>query len=145
MDPGWLIAGVLLYVLHQVVRTRGWFNIIRAAYPEASELRARDVTFAYLAGAGLNGVMPARGGDLAYATPRLLLSIGHPRPLSAFLTPGLEAAAQKTGHTGPVGVLARRRIGTFAPLCDLLRRVASPKLLLALPLAPAVQPAFALW
>lgn len=63
--PGWLLAGVLLHVLHQVVRTRGWFNIIRAAYPGASELRARDVTLAYLAGAGLNGVVPARGGDLA--------------------------------------------------------------------------------
>jgi len=63
--PGWLVAGVVLHVLHQVVRTRGWFNIIRAAYPEASELRARDVTLAYLAGAGLNGVVPARGGDLA--------------------------------------------------------------------------------
>jgi hypothetical protein len=52
-------------VLHQVVRTRGWFNIIRASYPEATELRARDVTLAYLAGSGLNGVLPARGGDLA--------------------------------------------------------------------------------
>lgn len=65
VSPGWLFAGVLLYVLHQVVRTRGWFNIIRAAYPNATELRARDVTAAYLAGAGLNGVVPARGGDLA--------------------------------------------------------------------------------
>jgi hypothetical protein len=35
---GWLIAGVLLHVLHQVVRARGWFNIIRAAYPEATGL-----------------------------------------------------------------------------------------------------------
>jgi hypothetical protein len=63
--PGWLAAGVLLHLLHQVVRTRGWFNIIRAAYPEAAELRARDVTLAYLAGTGLNGVVPARGGDVA--------------------------------------------------------------------------------
>jgi Lysylphosphatidylglycerol synthase TM region len=62
---GWLIAGVLLHVLHQAVRARGWFNIIRAAYPAATGLRARDVTLAYLAGAGLNGVVPARGGDLA--------------------------------------------------------------------------------
>ena len=65
VTPGWLVAGVVLHVLHQVVRARGWFNIIRAAYPEASELRARDVTLAYLAGAGLNGVVPARRGDLA--------------------------------------------------------------------------------
>ncbi|MGH2946886.1 MAG: lysylphosphatidylglycerol synthase transmembrane domain-containing protein [Solirubrobacteraceae bacterium] len=63
--PGWLVAGVLLHVLQQVVRTRGWFTIIRAAYPEATELRARDVTFAYLAGSGLNSIVPARGGDLA--------------------------------------------------------------------------------
>jgi hypothetical protein len=63
--PGWLVAGLLLHVLHQVIRTRGWFNIIRAAYPHAIDLRARDVTFAYLAGAGLNSVVPARGADLA--------------------------------------------------------------------------------
>ena len=63
--PGWLVAGVVLHTLHQVIRTRGWFNIIRAAYPHATELRARDVTFAYLAGSGLNSVVPARGADLA--------------------------------------------------------------------------------
>jgi Lysylphosphatidylglycerol synthase TM region len=63
--PGWLAAGVVLHLLHQVVRTRGWFNIIRAAYPDAAELRARDVTLAYLAGSGLNGLVPARGGDAA--------------------------------------------------------------------------------
>jgi hypothetical protein len=65
VGPWWLAAGIVLHVVHQVVRTRGWWNIIRAAYPEAAELRARDVTKAYLAGAGLNGVVPARGGDLA--------------------------------------------------------------------------------
>src|SRR5215207_359680 len=39
VDPRWLAAGVSLYLLNQVVRTRGWFNIIRAAYPDAHELR----------------------------------------------------------------------------------------------------------
>jgi hypothetical protein len=65
VDPWWFAAGLLLHLLQQLVRTRGWFNIIRAAYPGAQELRARDVTLAYLAGAGLNGVVPARGGDVA--------------------------------------------------------------------------------
>ncbi len=65
VSPGWLAAGVLLHTLHQVVRARGWFNIIRAAHPQASELRARDVTAAYLAGTGINSLVPARGGDLA--------------------------------------------------------------------------------
>lgn len=62
--PGWVIAGVALHVLHEAVRTRGWFNIIRAAHPEAGELRARDVMRAYFAGSGLNGLLPARGGDV---------------------------------------------------------------------------------
>jgi hypothetical protein len=43
-------ASLLLHVVHQVVRTRGWFNIIRAADSDCHELRARDVTLAYLAG-----------------------------------------------------------------------------------------------
>jgi hypothetical protein len=63
-NPWWIAAGVVLYELAQLVRTRGWFNILRAAYPNASSLRARDVAGAYLAGAGLNAVLPARSGDV---------------------------------------------------------------------------------
>jgi uncharacterized membrane protein YbhN (UPF0104 family) len=63
LNPWWLLVGIVLYELAQVVRTRGWFNVLRAAYPDSTELRARDVTTAYLAGAGLNGIVPARGGD----------------------------------------------------------------------------------
>ena len=59
----WVAAGVVVYELSQVVRTRGWFNILRAAYPHADRLRARDVAGAYLAGSGLNSVLPARSGD----------------------------------------------------------------------------------
>jgi hypothetical protein len=59
----WVVAGVVVYELSQVVRTRGWFNILRAAYPHAAGLRARDVAGAYLAGSGLNSVLPARTGD----------------------------------------------------------------------------------
>jgi uncharacterized membrane protein YbhN (UPF0104 family) len=63
LNPWWLLVGIVLYELSQVVRTRGWFNILRAAYPDSPELRARDVAGAYLAGAGVNGFVPARGGD----------------------------------------------------------------------------------
>jgi uncharacterized membrane protein YbhN (UPF0104 family) len=63
LNPWWLLAGIVLYELAQLVRTRGWFNILRASYPESVDLRARDVSAAYMAGAGLNGVVPARGGD----------------------------------------------------------------------------------
>ncbi len=64
VELSWLLIGVVLYFVNQIVRTRGWFNILRAAYPEADELRARDVVRAYLAGAGVNAVVPARGGDV---------------------------------------------------------------------------------
>ena len=63
VNPWWLLVGIVLYELSQVVRTRGWFNILRAAYPDSKELRGRDVTAAYLAGAGVNAIVPARGGD----------------------------------------------------------------------------------
>jgi Lysylphosphatidylglycerol synthase TM region len=63
VNPWWVAAGVVVYEISQVVRSRGWFNILRAAYPDATGLRARDVTGAYLAGVGLNAVLPARSGD----------------------------------------------------------------------------------
>src|SRR4051794_2985338 len=64
VDPALAALGIVLYVLAQVVRTRGWHNILRAAYPEARALRPRHTAAAYLPGAGLNGVIPARGGDI---------------------------------------------------------------------------------
>src|SRR5947209_12143968 len=59
-----LAAGTALYILNQCVRTIGWHTILRASYPEASDLRRRDVIRAYLAGSGVNAVVPARGGDV---------------------------------------------------------------------------------
>jgi Lysylphosphatidylglycerol synthase TM region len=61
----WLAAlGVALFVLNEVVRTRGWVTILRCAYPSCPQLRERDVQMAYLAGTGLNAILPARGGDV---------------------------------------------------------------------------------
>jgi uncharacterized membrane protein YbhN (UPF0104 family) len=61
---GWLVVGVALNFVMQGVRTRAWFNCVRAAYPDDRRLRTRDVASAYFAGAGLNGIIPARGGDV---------------------------------------------------------------------------------
>ena len=62
--PSLLVAGAVVYFISQAVRTRGWYTILRAAFPQATGLRARDVTRAYLAGAGVNALVPARGGDV---------------------------------------------------------------------------------
>jgi hypothetical protein len=64
VDPWFVALGALLYLAAQAVRPRGWHTILRAAFPEATDLRPRDVIRAYLAGAGVNAVVPARGGDV---------------------------------------------------------------------------------
>ena len=64
VNVGWLVAGMGLHLLSQAVRLRGWWNILRFAYPTCSTLSASDVTRAYFAGAGLNGLLPARAGDV---------------------------------------------------------------------------------
>jgi len=46
-----------------LVRSRAWRNIVAAAYPEA-KVRWRSVFGAYVAGAGVNAVIPVRSGDL---------------------------------------------------------------------------------
>ncbi len=44
-------------------RSIAWQSILRASYPE-TRLRLRSVFGAYVAGVGVNAVLPARGGDL---------------------------------------------------------------------------------
>jgi Lysylphosphatidylglycerol synthase TM region len=65
VDPRWLVLGTLLYLAAQSVRPLGWHTILRAAYPEATGLRKADTVRAYLAGSGINSIVPARGGDVA--------------------------------------------------------------------------------
>jgi uncharacterized membrane protein YbhN (UPF0104 family) len=64
VDVRWVLAGTLLYLLAQATRTRAWFTILRAAYPDATGLQPHHVMRAYLAGAGINSLVPARGGDV---------------------------------------------------------------------------------
>jgi len=45
-----------------LARTRAWQNVLRAAYPR-TEVPFRGLAGAYLAGAGINAVIPARLGD----------------------------------------------------------------------------------
>lgn len=63
VNPWLLLLGVVLYIAAQAIRTRGWHTILVATYPD-SGLRARDTCGAYLAGSGLNAIIPARGGDI---------------------------------------------------------------------------------
>lgn len=55
---------VLLHLSNLLLRATAWRAILRAAIP-GHRVPWTGVTGAYLAGAGMNGVLPARGGDVA--------------------------------------------------------------------------------
>ena len=64
-DVGWTALGLALacHAIKLLFRARAWQNILRASYP-GGPLRYRSVLGAYVAGVGVNSVVPARGGDL---------------------------------------------------------------------------------
>jgi uncharacterized membrane protein YbhN (UPF0104 family) len=62
---GWGALGlaVCFHVLRLSLRVRGWQNILRAAYPKA-RIGYWPVFGSYVAGVGVNALVPARGGDV---------------------------------------------------------------------------------
>jgi uncharacterized membrane protein YbhN (UPF0104 family) len=58
----WLAIGILCQLGKLAAVSRAWRNIIKAAYPDRP-VRWRQMFGAYVAGTGINGVIPARGGD----------------------------------------------------------------------------------
>jgi uncharacterized membrane protein YbhN (UPF0104 family) len=59
----WLAIGVACHLGKLVAVSRAWRNIIKAAYPD-SQVRWHQMFGAYVAGTGVNAVIPARGGDV---------------------------------------------------------------------------------
>lgn len=59
---GYLAAALLLSLALQLARAHGWANALRAAYPR-SRVSETGVAASFLVGAGMNGILPARGGD----------------------------------------------------------------------------------
>ena len=60
---GWLIAALLLFGAYLTIRSRAYFNVLRAAYPDERST-FRRIWGAYIAAYGFNNVVPARGGDM---------------------------------------------------------------------------------
>jgi uncharacterized protein (TIRG00374 family) len=55
--------GAVAFVIYLTLRSRAFFNTLRAAYP-AERFQFRRVWGAYIASYGFNNVIPARGGDV---------------------------------------------------------------------------------
>jgi uncharacterized protein (TIRG00374 family) len=58
-----LVLGLLFFGLNLTIRSRAFFNSLRAAYP-AARFQWRRIWGAYFAAVGFNNVVPARGGDV---------------------------------------------------------------------------------
>lgn len=58
-----LAIGLVLFVGYLTIRSRAFFNVLRAAYPTET-IQWRRVWGAYIAAYGFNNVIPARGGDV---------------------------------------------------------------------------------
>lgn len=59
---GYLAAALVLSLALQLARAHGWANALRAAYPK-SRVSETGIAASWLVGAGMNGVLPAHGGD----------------------------------------------------------------------------------
>lgn len=59
----WLAIGIVCQVCKLIAVSRAWRNIVKAAYPE-QEVPWLTMFGAYVAGTGVNAVVPARGGDV---------------------------------------------------------------------------------
>jgi uncharacterized membrane protein YbhN (UPF0104 family) len=59
-----LVAGLALYALYLLLRSRALLNALRAAYPGVA-VRWRDVWGAYMVGYAVNNVFPLGGGNIA--------------------------------------------------------------------------------
>ncbi len=60
---GNLLIALACFQLHLLMRTRAWFNVLRAAYP-TERFQWRKIYGSYMAGIGINSIAPIHGGDV---------------------------------------------------------------------------------
>ena len=58
-----LLLGLPFFGVYLTMRSRAYFNVLRAAYPD-ERIPFRRIWGAYIAAYGFNNVIPARGGDV---------------------------------------------------------------------------------
>ena len=80
-----LIVGLFFFGANLTIRSRAFFNSLRAAYPSVS-FEFRRIWGAYVAAVGFNNVVPARGGDVIklFLTKSSIPGSRYPTVASAF-------------------------------------------------------------
>jgi uncharacterized membrane protein YbhN (UPF0104 family) len=86
-DIGWPAMAIALgfYLAHLLARSRAWQNTLCAAYPDRAVPYSR-ISAAYLVGAGMNSVVPARIGDAVkiFLVKRSVRRSTYPTVVSSF-------------------------------------------------------------
>jgi uncharacterized membrane protein YbhN (UPF0104 family) len=82
---GALLIGLTSFIVYLTIRSRAYFNVIRAAYP-TERIEFRRIWGAYIAAYGFNTVVPARGGDLIrlFLTKSSVPTSSYPAVASSF-------------------------------------------------------------
>jgi uncharacterized membrane protein YbhN (UPF0104 family) len=84
----WTTFGLALLCLlcMQLARAWAWRNVLKAAYPD-KPIPFVPLAAAYLAGAGINGIVPARAGDVTkvFLVKRQVPDSSYPAVTSSFL------------------------------------------------------------
>lgn len=84
----WTAFGIALLCLlaMQLARAWAWRNVLRAAYPD-KRIAFIPMAAAYLAGAGINAIVPARAGDVTkvFLVKRQIPESSYPAVTSSFL------------------------------------------------------------
>jgi uncharacterized membrane protein YbhN (UPF0104 family) len=85
---GWgsFVAALCLLAAMQLARAWAWRNVLRAAYPGA-RISFLRLSAAYLAGAGINAIVPAHAGDVTkvFLVKRQIPNSSYPTVTSSFL------------------------------------------------------------
>ena len=89
-----LLLGLLFFGLNLTIRSRAFFNSLRAAYP-AAPFQWRRIWGAYFAAVGFNNVVPARGGDVIklFLTRSSIPGSRYPTVAAAFFVESIFDAA----------------------------------------------------
>jgi uncharacterized membrane protein YbhN (UPF0104 family) len=87
---GALAFALLLHFGHMLSRSRGWFNTLQAAYPN-EQIQWRRIAGSYVAGVGVNSIIPARAGDVTkiYLAKHSVPSSTYPAVTSSFFVESL--------------------------------------------------------
>jgi uncharacterized membrane protein YbhN (UPF0104 family) len=83
---GPLVLAVSMHVLKLLLRGRAWQNILQESYPEA-RVPYWGVFGSYMAGVGVNSIVPARGGDVVklYLVKREVSEASYPTLASSLV------------------------------------------------------------